>query len=157
VTADVPFEPRDPDFEQRTRASFVRQAFMAELGAEMRAVRPGYVEIALAYQSRLTQQHGYMHGVALTAIADSAAGYAAFTLMGVDDSPLSVEYKVNLLRPGAGKEFIARAEVIKAGRTLSVVKADVWAIQDDGSEVLSQIMQQTMIALAGRGDRVEHG
>jgi uncharacterized protein (TIGR00369 family) len=150
------FEPRDPDFERRTRASFVRQAFMAELGAEMRTVRPGYVEIALAYQPRLTQQHGYMHGVALTAIADSAAGYAAFTLMDVGDSPLSVEYKVNLLRPGAGKEFIAKAEVIKAGRTLTVVKADVWALQDDDAEVLVQTMLQTMIALAGKGDRVEH-
>ena len=151
------FEPRDPDFERRTRESFLRQAFMTELGAEMRMVQAGHVEIAMPYSARLTQQHGYMHGIALSAIADSAAGYAAFTLMDVGDSPLSVEYKVNLLRPGAGKEFIAKADVIKAGRTLTVVKADVWAIQDDGNAVLAQTMLQTMIALAGRGDQVEHG
>jgi uncharacterized protein (TIGR00369 family) len=149
--------PRDPDFEQRTRASFARQAFMTTLGAKMLAVRPGYVEIAMPYNEALTQQHGYMHGVALAGIADSAAGYAAFTLMATDESPLSVEYKVNMMRPGAGEEFIARAEVIKSGRTLTVVKADVFARAADGGEKLLQTMLQTMIALAGKGDRVEHG
>jgi len=150
------FTPRDPDFVGRTRASFARQRFMAELGATMGRVEPGYVEIVMPYDERFTQQHGYMHGVALTAIADSAAGYAAFTLMDAGDSPLSVEYKVNLLRPGAGVSFIARATVIKAGRTLTVVRADVSALREDGTEVLAQTMLQTMIALAGRADRVEH-
>jgi uncharacterized protein (TIGR00369 family) len=150
------FTPRDPGFEQRTRDSFARQAFMATLGAEMGVVRPGEVEIFMPYSDRLTQQHGYLHGVALAGIADSAAGYAAFTLMDVDESPLSVEYKVNMLRPGAGDSFVARARVIKAGRTLSVVRADVFAIGTDGGETLLQTMLQTMIALAGKADRVEH-
>ncbi|NKB88364.1 MAG: hotdog fold thioesterase [Acidobacteria bacterium] len=149
------FTPQDPDFEARTRASFARQTFMATLGAQMSAVRSGYVEIVMAYNDQLTQQHGYMHGVALAGIADSAAGYAAFTLMAPDESPLSVEYKVNMLRPGAGERFIARANVIKAGRTLSVVQANVFAVDADGNEKLLQTMLQTMIALAGKSDRVE--
>ncbi|MFP5286708.1 MAG: PaaI family thioesterase, partial [Thermoanaerobaculia bacterium] len=92
--------PPDPDFAARVRASFERQGFMRSLGAELIRVEPGACEIRLPFREDLGQQHGYFHAGALGAIADSAGGYAAYTLMGANDSVLSVEYKMNLLAPG---------------------------------------------------------
>lgn len=124
---------------------------MAHLGATMPVIEPGRVEIHMPYDSRLTQQHGYVHGGALATIADSAAGFAAFTLMAADQQPLTVEYKLNTLRPGAGELFVARATVVKAGRTLTVVDSDVFA-SEGGAETLCLRSLQTIIGLSGRPD-----
>src|SRR5690606_17264829 len=97
LTAMTAFEPLNPDFAARVRDSFARQPMMAHLGATLAAVEPGYCEIHLPWRRELTQQHGYIHGGALAAIIDSAAGYAAFSLMPADASVLTVEYKLNLL------------------------------------------------------------
>ena len=102
---------------------------MQLIGAELSRVEPGIVEISLPYRKELTQQNGYLHAGIVTTIADSAAGYAAFSLMPAGSSVLSVEFKVNLLRPAKGERFVARAEVIKPGKTLTVVRADVFGIQ----------------------------
>ena len=93
-----------------------------------------------------------MHAGALGTVADSAGGYAAYTLMGAGDSVLSVEYKLNLLAPARGEAFVARAKVVKAGRTLTVCQVDVYAVRD-GAETLCATMQQTIIRLADRSDR----
>ena len=145
------FEPRNPDFAARVRDSFDRQPFMHHIGAELVAIAPGYCEIHLPYRRELTQQHGYIHGGAMATLADNAAGYAAFSLMGPEDSPLTVEYKLNIVRPGAGETLIARGQVIKPGRTLTVVNADVYAVQD-GVESLCVTSIQTLMALAGKDD-----
>ncbi len=145
------FEPRNPDFAARVRDSFSRQPFMGYIGAEIAAVEPGYCEIHLPYRPELTQQHGYIHGGCMATLADNAAGYAAFTLMGPEDSPLTVEYKLNILRPGAGQRLIARGRVLKPGRTLTVVNADVYAVLD-GKDSLCVTSIQTLMALAGKDD-----
>lgn len=113
----APCEPRNPNFEARVRDSFAQQRMMRTLGADLVAVRPGEVEIALPYRGALTQQHGYLHAAAVTAIADSACGYAALSLMAPGRDVLSVEFKVNLVAPAAGERFVAVGRVLRpAGR-----------------------------------------
>ena len=141
-----PFEPRNPVFEARVRASFDRQRLMRTLGATLADVRPGEVEITLPFRADLTQQHGYLHAAAVTAIADSACGYAAFSLMTAEQEVLSVEFKVNLLAPALGERFRALGRVIRPGRTLTVCAAEVHA-EREGERTLIAQMQATMIAL----------
>jgi uncharacterized protein (TIGR00369 family) len=116
-------------FEQRVRADFAKQRFMATLGAELRSVQPGDVVIELIPRPELTQQNGYAHAGVIASIADSACGYAAYTLMPADSDVLSVEFKLNLLSPATGDRLIARARVVRAGRTITVCQADVYALR----------------------------
>ena len=120
---------------------------MSSIGAELLIVEPGKVEIALPYRSDLTQQHGYMHAGIITTIADTACGYAAYTLMPAGSEVLSVEFKVNLLRPAKGERFVAVANVLKPGRTLTVVRADVFGISESDERELIATMLATMICL----------
>jgi uncharacterized protein (TIGR00369 family) len=145
------FEPRDPDFAARVAGSFARQGLMATLGAELAAVEPGYCEIRLGFRDGLSQQHGFFHAGAIGAIADSAGGYAAYTLMGAGDSVLSVEYKLNLLAPGRGELLVARGRVVRPGRTLTVCQVEV-AVVRGGEETLCALAQQTLIRLQDRPD-----
>jgi uncharacterized protein (TIGR00369 family) len=137
------FQPVDPAFEARIRASFARQKAMALIGASLGAVAPGRVEVDLPFRDELTQQKGYVHGGILGMIADSACGYAAYSLMPASASLVTVEYKINLLAPGLGT-LVARGEVVKPGRTLTVARAEVYS--EDGRHVAS--MQQTLMMLA---------
>ncbi len=139
-------EPSNPLFAEAIRASFARQAIMHLIGAELGRVEPGMVEIRLPYRADLTQQHGYLHAGIITTVADSACGYAAFSLMPADSEVLSVEFKINLLRPAQGQTFLARAEVVKPGKTLTVVQADVFAVSEQGDRLIAT-MQGTMICL----------
>ncbi|MDQ7850839.1 MAG: PaaI family thioesterase, partial [Armatimonadota bacterium] len=121
-----------------------RQPFMQLLGARIAALVPGFCEIVVDYRRDLTQQHGFIHGGVLASIADSAAGYAAFSLMPAEATVLTVEYKLNILRPGEGEAMIARGRVLKPGRTLFVVQADVFALRGAKEEqVLASL--QTLI------------
>ena len=135
----------DPEFANRIRVSFAKQQVMTLIGAELIRIEPGVVEISIAAREDLTQQHGYLHAGIIATIADSACGYAALSLMPADSEVLSVEFKVNLLRPATGERFIARAEVLKPGRTLTVARADVFAITNE-QRTLVAAMQGTMIA-----------
>jgi uncharacterized protein (TIGR00369 family) len=137
-------QPQDADFERRVRQSFARQHVMELVGASLRRVEPGAVDIALPYREDLTQQHGYIHAGILTTVADSACGYAAYTLMPAGSEILSVEFKVNLLRPAAGEEFVAEARVLKAGQTLTVIRCDVYGLIG-GEAKLVATMLATMI------------
>lgn len=143
-------KPLNPSFAADVAASFAQQPIMDLIGAELSLVEPGVVEITLPYRDDLTQQHGYLHAGIITTIADSAAGYAAYSLMPAGSEVLSVEFKVNLLRPAKGETFIARAVVIKAGRTLSVIRADVFSIARNGDRELVATMQGTMMCLRSR-------
>jgi len=120
---------------------------MTLIGAELSTVAPGVVEILLPFRSDLTQQDGFLHAGIITTIADSAAGYAAYTMMPAGSRVLSVEFKVNLMRPARGETFVARAEVVKSGRTLSVVRADVFAMRGNGEKEVVATMQATMMCL----------
>ncbi len=139
-------KPLNPSFAADVGRSFARQPIMNLIGASLGLVEPGVVEITLPYRADLSQQHGYLHAGVVTTIADSACGYAAYTLMPAGSEVLSVEFKVNLLRPAQGETFVARAEVIKAGKTLTVVRADVFAI-NEGERELVATLQGTMICL----------
>ena len=143
------FEPRNPDFATRVRESFDRQAVMSELGADLARVDPGLVEIAFPFRDKLTQQHGFLHAGIVAAVLDSACGYAAFSLMPADAAVLSVEFKINLLAPAQGKRFVARGEVIRPGRTITVCQGVVTALDGD-REVDVAAMQATMMAIHGR-------
>jgi uncharacterized domain 1 len=139
------FTAKNPLFATQVRNSFERQMAMTTIGAELILVEPGKVEIALPYRPDLTQQHGYMHAGIITTIADTACGYAAYTLMPADSEVLSVEFKVNLLRPAKGERFIAVANVLKPGRTLTVVRADVFSMNEERELIAT--MLATMICL----------
>src|SRR5688500_13448531 len=139
--------PADPHFDSRVRESFGRQRAMALIGASLKSVQPGAVEIALPYRDDLTQQKGFVHGGILGMIADTACGYAAFSLMPAGGSLVTVEYKMNILTPARGP-LVAHGKVVRAGRTLTVARAEVYA--EDGSHVAT--MQQTLMALPDTPD-----
>ena len=122
------WEPSDPDYVERIRASFERQRVMATIGARLTRVEPGLCEIELPYRADLTQQHGYHHAGISTTIADSAGGYAAFSLMPAGSSILAVEFKVNFVRPAQGERFLAQGRVIRAGQRLTLSEIEVFAI-----------------------------
>jgi uncharacterized protein (TIGR00369 family) len=131
-------------FEKKVRNSFGRQPFMSTIGAEMISVGRGRVEIRFPFSSRLTQQNGFVHAGAVTSIMDSACGYAALSVAPEQADVLSVEFKVNLLAPGAGELFVARASVKRAGKRLAVCTADAFAVTA-GEEKLIATMLATII------------
>ena len=141
--------PRDPDYESRVRASFARQRFMTTLGATLDRVTPGEVAIAFGFRDDLTQQHGFLHAGVMTAIADSACGYAALTLMERDAGVLAVEFKINLLAPGKAERFVAVARAVRSGRTLTVCSCEVIA-DPAGARTTIALLQGTMMAVRGR-------
>ena len=132
------------------RESFVNQRVMETIGARLGRVGPGEVEVELAYDERLTQQTGFLHAGVVTAVLDSACGYAAYTLMEPGSEVLSIEFKVNLLAPAVGEKLVARASVVRAGRTITVCRADGWMVRG-GAEVQVAIMTGTMMQLRERG------
>ena len=141
------FKPSNQDFITEVENSFAKQALMKLIGAQLTRVEPGLIEISLPFRADLTQQNGYLHAGIVTTIADSACGYAAYTLMPAGSEVLSVEFKVNLLRPAKGSDFVAVAEVLKPGRTLTVVRSDVFAIDDGGTRELVATMLGPMMCL----------
>ena len=140
-------KPLTPSFAEEVARSFAQQTIMTLIGAELSLVEPGIVEISLPYRSDLAQQYGYLHAGIVTTIADSACGYAAYSLMPPGSEVLSVEFKVNLLRPATGEQFLARAEVIKSGKTLTVARADVFGISNAAERKQIAVMQATIICL----------
>jgi uncharacterized protein (TIGR00369 family) len=137
----------NPAFAEEIKASFAKQTIMGLIGAELSRVEPGIIEITLPYRADLAQQHGYLHAGIVTTIADSACGYAAYSLMPPKSEVLSVEFKVNLMRPAKGELFVALAEVVKSGRTLTVVRADVLGVDHTGKRELVATMLGTMMCL----------
>lgn len=146
------FKPRDPDFQVRVRDSFARQSMMNTIGAEIVELAPGVCTLGMGYRRDLCQQHGYLHAGVTTTLADSAAGYAAFSLFPAGSSVLTAEFKINLLAPAAGERFLARGRVEKSGRTLTVVRSEVFAVDKDGTERSIALMLATMMCLADTAD-----
>ncbi|KRE17397.1 phenylacetic acid degradation protein PaaI [Bosea sp. Root381] len=135
--------------DQRVRASFAKQGLMKTLGAAVTSVEPGHVVIELLPRPEVSQQHGFVHAGAVSAIADSAAGYAALSMMPLGRGVLTTEFKINLLAPGIGDRIVARGKVVKAGRTLTLAQAEVFAIKG-GSERLIALLTATLMAIEGR-------
>jgi uncharacterized protein (TIGR00369 family) len=142
------FEPADAGYAERVRSSFAKQGIMSHMGATLPVVLPGYTEIHLPFKPELSQQHGFFHGGAIGAIADSAAGYAGYSLMPADAGVLTVEYKINIVAPGDGELMIAKGLVIKPGRTVSITEAKVY-VYKHGKEKLCAVMLQTLAVRRG--------
>jgi uncharacterized protein (TIGR00369 family) len=144
--------PQDERFEERVRASFGRQRVMELIGAELTRVDPGLVEIRLPYRDDLTQQHGFLHAGVITTVVDSACGYAALSLMPLGAGVLSIEFKVNLLAPARGRNFLARGRVLRPGRTVIVCTGELVEIGDEGEgeETLVATMLGTMMVARDR-------
>ena len=142
------FTPKDPAFAARVEASFAKQGLMTSLGARLVHVAPGMVEVTLAAGPSVTQQHGFIHAGALAAIADTAAGYAALSLMPPGVGVLTTEFKINLVAPAKGN-VRARGRVVKAGRTLTLSQTEVFA-ESDGGEKLVALLTATLMTIEGR-------
>ena len=140
------FEPRDPEWAAKVRASFSRQTFMNTIGATLDLVAPGQCEISLPFRADLCQQHGFLHGGVVTAIAANAGGYAAFTLMPPGTSVVGVEYKLNLFASPTGERLIARGRVIRPGRTLHAVEAEIEAEKGGDTRPVGRMLATMMCA-----------
>ncbi|MDC8003705.1 PaaI family thioesterase [Aureisphaera galaxeae] len=125
---------------------------MELIGAELVAVDAGYCEIRLPFREDLTQQHGFFHAGVVGTLADNTAGYAGYSLMQENASVLTVEFKLNLLAPGKGEALVAKANVLKSGRTLTVCRCDVYAVSE-GQEKLCAAAQVTLIQLENTSDQ----
>jgi len=145
------FTATDPDFAERVRKSFDAQGIMDHIGATLTLIEPGVCEIELPYSDAVSQQHGFFHGGVIGTIADSAGGYAAFGLMDAEDGILTVEYKLNLMALADGDLLVARGQVVRAGRTLTVARAEVGVVKN-GVEVACAAMQQTLMRIVGRAE-----
>ena len=142
----------DPHFAERVRTSFVLQNAMALIRATLPLVEHGRTEIHVPHWAGIEQQHGFVHGGVVGMIADSAAGYAAMTMVPASASVLTVEYKMNLVAPADGERLIARGRVVRPGRTLIVTQGEVFAVKD-GSETLCAVMQQTIMVMHGKTEK----
>lgn len=140
------FTPLDPGYDQRVRNTFAAQTFMTTIGARIALVEPGAVDLTMDERNDLCQQDGFLHAGVTTALADSAAGFAAYSLFGPEDHVLTTEFKFNLLRPAAGATFVARGRVVKPGRTLTICRSDFYGSRD-GRESHIATALLTMIAV----------
>ncbi|MDP3762337.1 MAG: PaaI family thioesterase [Ramlibacter sp.] len=149
MPAEPRFEPKDPQYAERVRASFARQDAMRTIGATLASVEPGVVVIEMPWAQALTQQHGFLHAGMVATGLDTACGYAGFSLMPADAAVLTVEFKINLLAPAQGQRFRMVGEVVKPGRTLTNVEGRAYAIDGDREKLIAT-MNATLMALFGR-------
>ena len=136
----------DDNYVERIRTSFQKQGAMETIGGRLTKVEPGKVHIEFPFSDAITQQHGFVHAGIMTAVVDTACGYAASTLMSAESEVLTVEYKVNFLSPAKGTEFVAIGRVIKPGRTISVCIGEVMVKEETGYKTVI-LMQATMMAI----------
>jgi uncharacterized protein (TIGR00369 family) len=148
------FDPQDPSFEARVRASFARQQMMETIGAVLERVAPGEVEIRVPFRDAISQHHGFVHAGAITTAVDTACGYAALTLMPPGAGVLSIEFKVSLMSPAKGDAIVARGRVVKPGRNVTFCQGDVFAVER-GAEKLVATMSATMMTVRDQPDIVD--
>lgn len=142
----------DPHFAERISASFARQNAMELIQATIPVIEHGRTEIHLPHWTGVEQQHGFVHGGVVGMIADSAAGYAAMTVVPETASVLTVEFKMNLVAPADGEKLVARGKVVRSGKTLIITQAEVFAVKE-GRETLCALMQQTIMVMHGKTEK----
>lgn len=140
--------PRDPDYAAAVRRIFAGQGLMATFGAEILHIAPGAVAIAAPIRPAVGQQHGHAHAALAWGLGDTAAGCAAQSLLAPGDGVLTVEMKINLLAPARGERLVARGRVERAGRSLTVVAAEVVA-EAGGHGTVVALMLGTMMRMEG--------
>ncbi|CCF21981.1 conserved protein of unknown function [Pseudorhizobium banfieldiae] len=141
------------DFRERIRQSFGRQPAMETIGATLTRIEQAMVEIELPFDPKLTQQHGLLHGGIVSTALDTACTYAAFSVIPVDASLLTIEFKVNLMSPGRGERFLFHGEITKPGSTIIVADGRAYAISDGPAKLIAS-MTATMMVVRGREDIV---
>jgi uncharacterized protein (TIGR00369 family) len=146
MSTETAMQPAHEHFERAVRASFAKQGMLGGMGAWMVDVQPGRAVIELPFSNRVTQQHGVFHGAAIGAIGDSAGGYAALTLMPDGSEVVTIEYKINFVRPARGQLLRAEGQVLRAGKSVSVSRVDVFAV-DQGTPELAAVLQATFMRL----------
>ncbi len=144
------FKVADPDFEARIRASFAQQTVMDLIGAELGRIEAGRVEILLPYRADLCQQNGFLHAGVITTIADSAAGYAAFSLFSAEEAVLTSEFSVHLLAPASAPQFRAVGQVLKPGRRLVIAETEIFAEREAGPLLIAKLIA-TLVRLPSEG------
>jgi uncharacterized protein (TIGR00369 family) len=142
-------KPAFDGYARVVRASFSKQGMLGQLGAWMVDVQPGRVTIELPFSGKVTQQQGLFHGACIGAIGDSAGGYAALTLMPEGSEVVSIEYKINFVRPAKGKLLRAEGLVLRAGKSVTVSRIDVSAVDDNGKSDLVAVLQATFMRVDG--------
>ena len=144
-----PQPPEQPDSKAaEVRASFARQGLMRGIGAVLTNLAPGSCTIELPFSEGVGQQQGFFHGGIIGALADTAGGYAALTLLPAGSEVLTLEYKINFLRPAAGDRLVAEGTVLRAGRSVSVTRVDV-LIEAGGRRALCAALQQSIMRAPG--------
>jgi uncharacterized protein (TIGR00369 family) len=141
------FMPKNENYLHMVQTAFENQGFMKYLGVEMAELRPGYCELHLPFKPELDQHHGYFHGGVIGSLADVSGGFAGFTLLAQGQAMLTVEYKLNIIAPGAGTYLKGVGRVLKAGRTLTVTEIDVFGVKD-GVETQCATAIQTLMAVS---------
>ena len=147
----IKLEPKNPNFRQVIETSFSNQPFMQMMGAKLLRIEPGAVDLELPITEKVKQQHGYVHGGAITALADNAGGFSAITLMPEDTGGLTTDLNMHFAAPGEGDRLIARGKVIKPGRNLILATVEVFA-EKNGTEKLAAYMTTTVISITGRAN-----
>lgn len=135
----------DTDCRERVLDLARRTPILEHLRIEVGAVEPGYVELTVVPFPAVTQQHGYVHAGMLATLADTSAGFAAYSQFEPGDDILSIEFKINMLRPATGDRVTARARVLKPGRTITVVESEVYGIEYDAQ---GAVAKETLAAKA---------
>ena len=130
--------------DEAIRTSFSQQGFLLGLGARIANLAQGRCAIALPLSDAVTQQHGFFHGGVIGALADTAGGYAAMTMAPPGADVLTLEYKINFLRPASGAAPIATGEVLRAGRSVIVTRVDVH-VQRGDQRILCAAVQQSIM------------
>jgi uncharacterized protein (TIGR00369 family) len=141
----------EPACDARVRESFSRQSHMATLGAEIVFLAPGEVHLAFPFAEKFCQQNGFMHAGAIASVADSANGYAAYTLAPADTDVLAVEFKINLLAPAKATGFLACGRVLRPGRTLTVCQADVFTTGPSERTLIATMLSTIIVRPSSRG------
>ena len=130
--------------DSEVRASFARQGLMRAIGAELTILGPGICTVEVPFAENVGQQRGFFHGGMIGAVGDTAGGYAAYSLMPVGSEVVTLEYKVNFLRPAAGDRLLAEGSVLRAGRSVTVTRVDVF-VEADGRKSLCAALQQSIM------------
>ncbi|MEM1307417.1 MAG: PaaI family thioesterase [Pseudomonadota bacterium] len=139
------FEAQNPDYAAVVAASFAKQRFLALIGTELESVTPGQATLSVPFNTKISQQQGFFHGAALGALGDTASGYASLSLMPVGSEVVTVEYKVNFLKPAVGERLVVVGTVLRAGRSITVAQSDIFVRAADGAQTLVGALQGTFM------------
>jgi len=152
IMASIPqFEPSCVEYADRVRSSFSNQPLMKLFDAQLIRIEPGIIELEVPFQAQLTQHNGYLHGGTVATLADTACGYAAYSLMPNDSDVLTVEFKINFLSPAIGERFVSEGRVLRMGRTIVVAQADVFALLGERKKYIATMIA-TLICIPNQTD-----